>query len=112
MIDAALEERERHIALDLENLCKTLLETTAVLDKVGNVAPGQGVVQHLQEDLVQEGEEVALDQVPDHWAQQVEDVGRIRESNIRKLLFYIRFYFISIYTESPYLFRDISPSRW
>ena len=74
MIDAALEERERHIALDLEDFCKTLLETTSVLDKVGNVAPGQGVVQHLEEDLVQEGEEVALDQVPDHWAQQVEDV--------------------------------------
>ena len=74
VIDAALEERERQIALDLEDLCKTLLETTSVLNKVSNVAAGQGVVQHLQEDLVQEGEEVALDQVPDHWAQQVEDV--------------------------------------
>merc|ERR1712038_1360313 len=74
VIDASLVERERHIALDLEDLCKTLLETTSVLDKIGNVAHGQGVVQHLQEDLVQEGEEVALDQVPDHWAQEVEDV--------------------------------------
>ena len=74
MVDTALEEREGHVTVVLEDVGKPLLETAAVLHEVGNVAPGEGVVQHLQKDVVQEGEEVALHQVPDHRAQQVEDV--------------------------------------
>ena len=74
MVDAALEEREGHLTVVLEDVREPLLETAAVLHEVGNVATGEGVVQHLQEDVVQEGEEVALHQVPDHRAQEVEDV--------------------------------------
>ena len=69
MVDAALEEREGHLTVVLEDVREPLLETAAVLHEVGNVAPGEGVVQHLQEDVVQEGEEVALHKVPDHGAQ-------------------------------------------
>jgi len=74
MVDATLEEREGHVTVVLEDVGKPLLETAAVLHEVGNVAPGEGVVEHLQEDLVQEGEEVALHEVPDHRTQEVEDV--------------------------------------
>merc|ERR1719234_775198 len=74
MVHATLEEREGLVAVVLEDVGKPLLETAAVLHEVGNVAPGQGVVEHLQEDVVEEGEEVALHQVPDHGAQEVEDV--------------------------------------
>ena len=74
MVDGTLEEREGHVTVVLEDVGKPLLETAAVLHEVGNVASGQGVVEHLQEDVVEEGEEVALHQVPDHRAQEVEDV--------------------------------------
>ena len=74
VVDSAVEEREGHVTVVLEDIHKPLLEAAAVLDKVGDVAAREGVVEHLQEDLVKEGEEVALDKVPDHGAQQVEDV--------------------------------------
>ena len=49
MVDATLEEREGHVTVVLEDVRKPLLETTAVLHEVGNVAPGEGVVEHLQD---------------------------------------------------------------
>ena len=49
MVDATLEEREGHVTVVLEDVGKPLLETAAVLHEVGNVTPGERIVEHLQD---------------------------------------------------------------
>ena len=67
-------EGERWVATGPQHLRQPLLEATPVLDEVGDVASGQGVVQDRDEDIVKEREEESLDQVPDHGGQQVQQV--------------------------------------
>ena len=67
-------ERESWVATGPQHLRQPVLEATPVLDEVRDVASGQGVVQDSDEDVIKEGEEEALDQVPDHGGQQVEQV--------------------------------------